>query len=72
MVITISELRKHSNKYLKLVSKEEIYITKNGKLIAKLTKPDSSKTALLDGLIGLAGSDNIDLESIKSERLQRQ
>lgn len=37
--ITITNLREHLGYYLKLSQKEDVYITKYGKIIAVLTKP---------------------------------
>lgn len=41
--VTITNLRERLGYYLKLSQKEDIYITKYGKIIAVLTKPNSSK-----------------------------
>ena len=38
MVITVTELRRHLGKYLALSQTKDIYITKHGVIIAKLTK----------------------------------
>ena len=37
MSITATELKLNSGKYLQLAESEDIYITRNGKVIAKLT-----------------------------------
>ena len=39
MSITATELKQNLGKYLLLSAQEDIYITKNGKIIAKLTNP---------------------------------
>ncbi len=73
MTITATEFKLNLGKYLDMVDKEEIIITKNGKSIARLSKPDSEKIALLDSLVGVAKNVNIDdLNTIRTERLARQ
>ena len=72
MIISASELRRNLSKYLKLVSKEDIYITKRGK-VAVLSKPKNEKIEKLRKLVGIAGNDSeTTLEDIKEERLKRQ
>ena len=39
MTITATELKNNLGKYLILAATEDIFITKNGKTIAKLTSP---------------------------------
>lgn len=46
MVITATEFKKHFGKYLLLASKEDIYVRKNSKIIAKLSKPDNENVAI--------------------------
>ena len=73
MTITATEFKLNLGKYLDLVDKEEIIITKNGKSIARLSKPESEKIALLDSLVGVAKNANIDdLNTTRTERLARQ
>ena len=70
MVISASELKTNLGRYLMLAASQDIYITKNGKSIAKLTNPSVDKLALLDSLVGILPSDtNVD---VKEERLSRQ
>ena len=70
MVISASEFKTNLGRYLMLAASQDIYITKNGKSIAKLTNPSVDKLALLDSLVGILPSDaNVD---VKEERLSRQ
>ena len=39
MSITATELKLNLGKYLLLAEKEDVFITKNGKVVAKLTNP---------------------------------
>ena len=74
MKITITELRKNTSKYLALAESEVIFITKRGKIVAQLSKPQlSQKLDALDELTGIAyNGKNLSLEEIKNGRLERQ
>ena len=54
MTITATELKTNLGKYLDMVNDEEIIITKNGKRIARLSKPEPDKIDILDSLVGVA------------------
>lgn len=73
MLISATELKSNMGKYLQLAAMQDIYITKNGKSIAKLTSPDLDHIALLDNLADIAaGNEPAELKDIKQERLDRQ
>jgi prevent-host-death family protein len=72
MVVTATELKTNIGHYLNAVLGEEVYITRNGKIVAKLTSPSQDKQAILDGLVGIAADNQISLEEAKRERLSRQ
>lgn len=69
--ITATELKLNLGKYLALAADQDVFITKNGKNIAKLTSPSVDKLALLDHLVGIAPADAADGD-YKAERLARQ
>ena len=51
----------------------DIFITKNGKSIARLTSPAVNKLALLDDLVGIVPQEKaMDENTIREERLSRQ
>ena len=70
MSITATELKENLSKYLKLSATEDIYITKNGKVISKLTNPNADRMKLVDSLVGII-PDTITLEEAREERLSR-
>ena len=74
MTITATEFKKNFGKYLAMVSEEDIYITKNGKCVAKLSDPNADRLGALDALVGAAKIDgpDITLEEIRDERLAKQ
>ena len=73
MIVTATEFKSNLGKYLDMAATQDVYITKNGKNIARLTSPSSNKLAVLDGLVGIASrSGDADEDAIRKERLARQ
>lgn len=73
MIVTATEFKTNLGKYLELASAQDIFITKNGKNIARLTSPSVNKLAVLDNLVGvIPQSESMDEKSIREERLSRQ
>lgn len=70
MTVTATELKMNLGKYLLLAENEDIHITKNGKIIAKLTNPYQDRVELAQSLFGILPSD-ITLEEAREERLDR-
>lgn len=67
MSITATELKTNLSKYLLLSATEDIYITRNGKVISKLTNPFLDRVAMVESLVGII-SDEITLDEAKEER----
>lgn len=70
MSITTTELKENLNKYLQLSATEDIFITKNGKIIAKLSNPFEDRIQLVNSLVGII-PDTMTLEEAREERLSR-
>lgn len=70
MSITASELKMNLGKYLLLSATEEIFITKNGKIIAKLSNPFPDRVKTVESLVGILPED-ASLEEAKKERMAR-
>lgn len=68
MSITATELKSNLSKYLYLSATEDIYITKNGKVIAKLTNPYQERSDIAKSLFGVLPAD-ADIYAAKDERL---
>lgn len=68
MSITATELKRNLGKYLMLSAHEDIYITKNGRVIAKLTNPNQNRVNTARSLFGILPED-ASLEDTKAERL---
>lgn len=70
MSITATELKNNLGKYLLLSATEDIYITKNGKVVAKLTNPNRDRIDLAKSLFGILPKD-ADFDEAKAKRLER-
>ena len=73
MIVTATEFKTNLGKYLEMATSQDIFITKNGKSIARLTSPAVTKLALLDDLVGIVPQEKaMDENTIREERLSRQ
>ena len=70
MSITATELKTNLSKYLLLSATEDIYITRNGKVISKLTNPFQERADIAKSLFGILPN-NVSLEEAKEERLKQ-
>ena len=70
MSITVTELKLNLSKYLLLSATEDIYITKNGKIVSKLTNPFQERVDIAKSLFGILPAD-ITLEEAQKERLDQ-
>jgi antitoxin (DNA-binding transcriptional repressor) of toxin-antitoxin stability system len=71
MIVTATEFKTNFGKYLDLLSHEDIFITRNGKTIAKVTNPQVSAVASLRGLLTGKVPAGFDRDSIREERLSK-
>ena len=71
MSITATELKQNLGKYLLLSAQEDIYITKNGKIIAKLTNPYQNRVETAKSVFGILPKD-ADLDAARNERLDNK
>ena len=70
MSITATELKTNLSKYLLLSATEDIYITRNGKIISKLTNPFQERVDVAKSLFGIL-PDDATLEEAREERLSQ-
>ena len=70
MIVTATEFKTNFGKYLDLLAKEDIFITRNGKTVAKVINPQVSAVDSLRGMLKNAPSD-IDMDSLREERLSK-
>ena len=70
MSVSTSELRENLNKYLILSATEDVFITKHGKVIAKLTNPNQDRVKTAESLFGILPED-ANLEDAREERIAK-
>ena len=68
MSITATELKSNLSKYLILSATEDVYITRNGKVISKLTNPFRERVDIAKSLFSIL-PDDVTEEEAHDERL---
>ncbi len=68
MVVTVAEFKANFGKYLELITKEDIFITRNGKTVAKVVNPQVTAVDSLRGMLD-GNSSGVDVDSLREERL---
>jgi prevent-host-death family protein len=67
--ITATEFKKNLGKYLAIINKEDIIITRNGVPIAQVTIPKDEKVSLVSQLVGIIPNDGYTIDDARKERL---
>lgn len=70
MSVTATEFKMNFGKYLLMAATEDVYITRNGKTVAKLTAPYQNKLDTVNSLFGSV-PDTMTLEEAQKERLDK-
>ena len=70
MSITATELKQNLSKYLLMAQREDVFITRNGKVVAKLTNPYQDRVDMAKSLFGILPGDTT-IEQAHRERLDR-
>ena len=68
MSITATELKANLSKYLLLSATQDIFITRNGKVVAKLSNPHQDRVDIAKSLFGILPNEPT-LEQAREERL---
>ena len=71
MQITATEFKLNLGKYLNLVLTEDIWITRNGKIIAKMVNPIIPSVDAISGVLAGKVPADADRHSLREERLSR-
>jgi antitoxin (DNA-binding transcriptional repressor) of toxin-antitoxin stability system len=71
MVVTAAEFETDIGKYLSLVGNEDIFITKNGQNVARLSGVVRNKVDIVKSLFGIIPNDGRSLTELREERLAR-
>jgi prevent-host-death family protein len=73
MVVSSSDFKANLGQYISHVAESEpLYITKNGRVVAKLSSPAADGQSVLDGLVGITAANPVSLEEARKDRLARQ
>ena len=70
MTVTAAEFKTNFNKYLDIVVSEDVFITMNGKIIAKVINPQISAVDSIKGLLKNIPND-FDVKDLREERLKK-
>lgn len=68
MTITATALKENLGHYFEVVKKEDIFVSKNGKIVAQITNPHKDRKKTLESLIGIFPK-NINYDKHKTERI---
>jgi len=69
VLVTSTEFKTNISKYLALATKEDIFVTKNGRRIARISNPNEDKVAIAKSLFGIIPGDTS--EDSRGERLSK-
>ena len=69
MLVDVAEFAQNLDDYLNLVAEEDIFITREGKVVARLSNANRERRALADSLVGII-PDDVTLEEALEERAQ--
>lgn len=69
--ITATEFKTNMGHYLEMIPYEDIWVTKNGKLVARLVNPNVSSVDSIFGILKGKISETTDRHSLHEERLSR-
>lgn len=68
MYITATDLKNNLGKYLMLAASEDIFITRNGKVVAKLSSPHQDRVDIAKSLFGILSNEST-MEQVREDRL---
>ncbi|GHU75430.1 prevent-host-death protein [Clostridia bacterium] len=71
MQVTATEFKNNMGKYLAMVAMQEVFITKNGKCIAKVSNCEDDRVSMAKSLFGIIPNDGVSLNQVREERLAR-
>ena len=68
MSVTETEFKENVDRYLTLAETEDVFITQKGKVVAKLTNPNSDRVEMARSLFGIIPAE-ITAEEARDEKL---
>lgn len=70
MIVTATEFKTNFGKYLDLLHSEDIFITRNGKTVAKLVNLNVSAVDTISGMLVDRLPDDFNSKTLREERLK--
>ena len=70
MIVSTTELKQNLSKYLLMAEREDVFITRNGKVVAKLTNPNRDRVDMARSLFGVALGE-MTAEEAHRERIEK-
>ncbi len=67
--VTVTEFKVNLGHYLDLVPTEDIWVTRNGKYVARLVNPNISAVDSISGILKGKTPETIDRHSLREERM---
>lgn len=71
MIVTATDFKTNFGKYLDMLLSEDIFITRNGKTVAKVVNPNVSAVDSISGLLAGKLPEEYDAKALREERLGR-
>ena len=71
MIVTATEFKTNFGKYLDMLRSEDIFITRNGKTVAKMVNPNVSAVESISGMLAGKLADDYDAKMLREERLAK-
>lgn len=71
VVVTATEFKTNLSKYLNKLLSEDIFITQDGKMVAKMVNPNVSAVESISGLLSGKLPDDFDAKMLREGRLER-
>ncbi|MCC8074691.1 MAG: type II toxin-antitoxin system Phd/YefM family antitoxin [Clostridiales bacterium] len=71
MIVTATEFKTNFGKYLDMLLSEDIFITRNGKVVAKVVNPNVSAVDTISGMLAGKLPEEYDAKALREERLNR-
>ena len=71
MIVTATEFKTNFGKYLDMLQSEDIFITRNGKTVAKMVNPNVSAVESISGILAGKLEDDYDAKMLREERLAK-
>ena len=71
MVVTATEFKTNFGKYLDMSLTEDLFITRNGKTVAKVVNPQVSAVDSISGILAGKVPEDLDRKSLREEQFEK-